>query len=311
MLGKVALIFPGQGSQYPGMGKELFEKFPAATAVYEEADRALGLSISELCFSGSAEDLKLTKNTQPAILTTATAAYRLLEEQGVRPDFVAGHSLGEYSGLVAAGSVSFPGAVSLVRRRGQYMQEAVPVGEGAMAAILGLDAATVDSVCRSAGDGQVVSAANLNSLRQIVIAGHRDAVNRAITLALESGARRAIMLPVSVPFHCSMLLPAETRLAADLDAFPFGDLRFPLITNVEARPVMKGEEARNALKIQVSRPVRWHETVRLLLDEGVDTFVEVGPGKVLTGLVRSIEKSVTMLNVEDERSLDQTLATLL
>ena len=303
-------MFPGQGSQYAGMGKELAEKFPAAAAVYEEADRALGFSISELCFGGSEEDLKLTANTQPAILTTATAAYRVLEQHGVRPDFVAGHSLGEYSGLVAAGSVSFAKAVSLVRRRGRYMQEAVPVGEGAMAAILGLDAAAVDDVCRRARDGQVVSAANLNSPRQVVIAGHRDAVGRALTLAKESGGRRAKLLPVSAPFHCSMMMPAETRLAADLDAMAFGDLKFPLITNVDARPVLEGKEARRALKLQVSRPVRWHETIRLLLEEGVDTFVEVGPGKVLTGLVRSIEKSVTMLNAEDERSLDQTLAAL-
>ena len=304
-------MFPGQGSQYAGMGKELAEKFPAAAAVYEEADRALGFSISELCFGGSEEDLKLTENTQPAILTTATAAYRVLEQHGVRPDFVAGHSLGEYSGLVAAGSVSFAEAVSLVRRRGRYMQEAVPVGEGAMAAILGLDATAVDDVCLRAGDGQVVSAANLNSPRQVVIAGHRAAVGRALILAKESGGRRAILLPVSAPFHCSMMMPAETRLAVDLDAIAFGDLKFPLITNVDARPVLEGKEARRALKLQVSRPVRWHETIRLLLEEGVDTFVEVGPGKVLTGLVRSVEKSVTMLNAEDERSLDQTLAALL
>ena len=304
-------MFPGQGSQYTGMGKELAERFPAAAAVYEEADRALGFSISELCFGGSEEDLKLTENTQPAILTTSTAAYRVLEQHGVRPDFVAGHSLGEYSGLVAAGSVSFAEAVSLVRRRGRYMQEAVPVGEGAMAAILGLDAAAVDDVCLRAGDGQVVSAANLNSPRQVVIAGHRAAVGRALTLAKESGGRRAILLPVSAPFHCSMMMPAETRLAADLDAIALGDLKFPLITNVDARPVLEGKEARRALKLQVSRPVRWHETIRLLLEEGVDTFVEVGPGKVLTGLVRSVEKSVTMLNAEDERSLDQTLAALL
>ncbi len=311
MSGRVALIFPGQGSQYAGMGKELAEKFPEAAAVYEQADQALGFSLTELCFGGPEEDLKLTENTQPAVLTTATAVYRVLEERGVRPDFVAGHSLGEYSGLVAAGSISFTEAVSLVRRRGQYMQEAVPVGEGAMAAILGLDAAAVHDVCLRATDGQVVAAANINSPRQIVIAGHRDAVDRALVLAKESGARRAILLPVSAPFHCSLMMPAETRLAPDLDAIGFGDLKFPLITNAEAQPVREGGEARRALKLQVSRPVRWHAIIRLLLDEGVDTFVEVGPGKVLTGLVRSVEKSVTMLNAEDERSLDQTLAALL
>jgi [acyl-carrier-protein] S-malonyltransferase len=311
---KIAFVFPGQGAQYAGMGRDVAEKFSAARATFEEADRALGFEISRLCFDGPEDELKLTENTQPAILTTSVALYRVLEERGIQPDFVAGHSLGEYSALVAAGSLALSAAVSLVRRRGRYMQEAVPVGEGAMAAVLGLDRTTLQSVCERAAaslGGQVVSPANLNSPTQVAIAGNREAVGRAVDLAKEAGAKRAILLQVSAPFHCALLEPAEERLAEDLDRCSFSDLQFPLVTNVDAQPIRSGTEARRALKRQVSRPVRWQETIEKLLDEGVRTFVEVGPGKVLLGLIRSIDKSVTMLNAEDEKSVENAVNALL
>ena len=238
------------------------------------------------------------------MLTTTIATYKLLEDRGIRPDFVAGHSLGEYSALVAAGALPFSSAVSLVRRRGQYMQEAVPVGEGAMAAILGLEKGQVEEICVTASNGQILSSANMNSLTQIVIAGHQEAVGRALTIAKEFGARRAMLLPVSAPFHCDMMRPAEIRLAKDLDEIKFENLQFPLISNVEAKPVLKGEEARRALKLQVSRPVRWYETIRWLLDEGVNTFVEVGPGKVLTGLCKRINKNFNSYNISNINELE-------
>ena len=308
---KIAFMFPGQGAQYAGMGRALAEKYPAAASVFEEADKALEVRISQLCFEGPEEALKLTENTQPAILTMSVSVHRVLAEKGIVPAFAAGHSLGEYSALVAAGSLSFREAVVAVRRRGRYMQEAVPVGEGAMAAILGgLDADAVRRICEQVADGDVVAPANFNSPMQTVISGHRTAVERALPVAREAGARRTILLPVSAPFHSSLMLPAEERLAADLDLLNFVDLEMPVVTNVDARPVETGAEARDALKRQPSRPVRWTETVRCLLDSGVDTFVEVGPGKVLAALVRSVEKSVTILNVEDESSLDHVLAVL-
>jgi [acyl-carrier-protein] S-malonyltransferase len=308
---KRALIFPGQGSQYAGMGRELFEKHAVARAVFEESDRVLGFSLSGLCFEGPEEQLKLTENTQPAILTMSIAAYRVLEERGIRPDFVAGHSLGEYSALVAAGALQLGDAVSLVRRRGRYMQDAVPVGAGAMAALLGIDLNVVLSVCERAAEGQVVAPANLNSPGQIAIAGHREAVERAIVLAKEAGARRAVPLAVSAPFHCALLKPAEDRLAIDLDDCRFADPKFSVVTNVDARPITTAAEARSALKRQVSRPVRWQESVEFMLAEGVRTFAEVGPGKVLLGLVRAVDKSVNMFNVEDEKSLENALSGLL
>lgn len=309
--GKIVFMFPGQGAQYAGMGRDLANGFPSAAALFKEADEALGFPISKLCFEGPEEELKLTENTQPALLTTAIATFRVLSDRGVVPDFVAGHSLGEYSALVAAGALPFPDTVSLVQRRGRYMQEAVPVGEGAMAAILGLDPDTVQLVCERARRSEVVSPANFNSPKQVVIAGHRTAVERAVVEAKVAGARRALMLPVSAPFHCSLMLPAEERLSEDLEAIEFKDPQFPVVTNVDAEPVTKGFEARDALRRQTSKPVRWDETIGFLLESGVDTFVEVGPGKVLTGLVRSVEKSVTMLNAEDETSLDHALAALL
>ena len=308
---KIALVFPGQGSQYPGMGREVSDKFSTARRAFEEADAALDFPISRLCFEGPEEKLKLTENTQPAILTASIALFRIFEEKGIRPDFVAGHSLGEYSALVAAGALKLGEAAVLVRRRGRYMQEAVPVGVGAMAALLGLDLPAVQAVCERAAQGQVVSPANLNSPGQIVIAGNREAVERAVPLAKEAGAKRAILLQVSAPFHCALMKPAEERLSVDLDQTSFCDLQYPLITNVDAQAISTAAEARTALKRQVSRPVRWEESVRRLLDEGVQTFVEVGPGKVLLGLIKSIEKSVTMLNVEDEKSVENVFSALL
>ncbi|HXX15527.1 MAG TPA: ACP S-malonyltransferase [Candidatus Eremiobacteraceae bacterium] len=306
-MGKVAFIFPGQASQYAGMGKQLAEKFPVARAVFDEADEALGISISKLCFEGGEDELKLTANTQPAILTVSVAALRVLAEKGVIADYVAGHSLGEYSGLVAAGSLSFTDAVKLVRKRGAYMQEAVPAGQGAMAAIMGLAPTVVIDVCKRAAQGEVCSAANLNSPEQTVISGQASAVKRGVEIASQSGAKRAVVLAVSAPFHSALMAPAQDRLEKDLVATKFGDLRMPLVTNVDADTIRKGEEARSALVRQVTMPVRWEESMRLLLDEGVNTFVEVGPGRVLIGLMRQIERSVTTLNVEDEKSLAATL----
>lgn len=306
----IAFLFPGQGAQYSGMGSSLAQAFPEARGVFDRADRALGFSISGLCFAGSAEDLARTENTQPAVLTTAMAAASVLMSRGLSPAYVAGHSLGEYSALVVADAVPFEVAVALVRKRGRYMQEAVPGGVGAMAAILGLNPSEVGAACASASDGRVVQPANFNSPIQVVIAGHKEAVERAIVESKARGAQRAMLLPVSAPFHCSLMQPAEERLARDLDGLEFRDLTIPMITNVDARMIRSGEEARDALKRQPSRPVRWQETIELLVRTGVDTFVEVGPGKVLSGLVRSIEKSVTMLHAEDEKSVEQTLAAL-
>jgi len=306
-MGKIAFLFPGQASQYPGMGKELADKYSAARAVFDEADKALGFSISQMCFAGSEEDLKQTANTQPAILTCSVAVHRVLAEKGIQPDFVAGHSLGEYSGLVATGALKFSEAVQLVRKRGQYMQEAVPAGQGAMAAIMGLSPAVATDVCKRAADGQVCSPANLNSPEQTVISGHAGAVKRAVEIASQLGAKRAVMLAVSAPFHCALMMPAQERLEKDLRQTQFLGLQVPLVTNVDADTENRGEEARDALVRQVSMPVRWEESIRLLIDEGVNTFVEVGPGRVLVGLLRQIERSVTALNVEDEKSLNTTI----
>lgn len=297
-------MFPGQGSQNPGMGKDLADKFPAARQVFEEADEALGFALSDLCFNGPAEQLQLTENTQPAILTTSVAALRVMESEGFpRPDFVAGHSLGEYSALVAGGALSLTDAVRTVRKRGEYMQEAVPVGTGAMAAILGADVETVAAACAEAAQGEICSAANINSPNQIVIAGAAAAIDRAIEIVKARGAKRAVKLNVSAPFHCAMMMPAQDRLALDLNELEFKDLAPPVVTNVDARPINKGAEARDALVRQVSQPVRWLESVEFLATQGVQTFIEIGPGKVLSGLVRQINRELRCLNVEDESSL--------
>jgi [acyl-carrier-protein] S-malonyltransferase len=300
----IAFIFPGQGSQHPGMGKDLAENFPAAKQVFEEADETLGFSLSGLCFNGPAEELQLTENTQPAILTTSIAALRAMQSEDFpAADFVAGHSLGEYSALVAADALSLSDAVKIVRARGGYMQEAVPVGTGAMAAILGADLQTVNDACDEAAQDEVCSPANINSPAQIVIAGDAAAIDRAIPILKERGAKRAIKLNVSAPFHCALMKPAQDRLAVDLEGTGFRDLTVPVVTNVDAKPVINAAEARESLVRQVSQPVRWLESVEFLINQGVQTFIEIGPGKVLSGLVRQINRDVRCVNVEDAASL--------
>jgi [acyl-carrier-protein] S-malonyltransferase len=306
-MSKLAFLFPGQASQYSGMGRDLAENFPESRAVFDEADSALGFPISKVCFEGSEDELKLTENTQPAILTVSIAAFRALEKRGIIPDFAAGHSLGEYSALVAAGALDFSTAVKLVRGRGRYMQEAVPSGEGAMAAILGLSPSDVAEVCRKAAQGEIVSSANLNSPEQTVISGAASAVKRAVEIASQSGAKRAVILPVSAPFHCALMVPAQKRLEPDLRAAHFGNLRFPVVNNVDAEAVSSGDEAREALIRQVTQPVRWLDSVHDMIESGVTIFVEVGPGKVLLGLLRQIDRSVRGLNVEDAASLQTAL----
>lgn len=308
---KTAYIFPGQGSQVVGMGRELYENFAASRAVFDEADSVLGFALSEMCFGGTAEDLALTANTQPAILTTSVAALRAMESEGFdAPDFVAGHSLGEYSALVAAGALSFADAVRTVRKRGSYMQEAVPVGVGAMAAILGLSADEVAAGCEAVAGDEVCSPANLNSPSQIVIAGHAAAIDRAIEELKGRGAKRAIKLNVSAPFHCALMKPAQDRLESDLKAIGFNDLVMPLIENVSAKPNQSGDRARTAVTEQVSNPVKWAPSVETMLALGVGTFVEVGAGKVLCGLVRQVSREARCLNVEDGESLRNSLSSL-
>ncbi len=301
---KTAFLFPGQGSQFAGMGKSLADEFPAARAVFEEADAALGFPLSKLCFEGPEEALKMTENTQPALLAVSTAACAVLGERGVRPDAVAGHSLGEYSALVAAGSLTFSAALRLVRSRGRYMQEAVPPSVGAMAALLRLPEGKLEDVLAEAARGEGVSAANLNSPDQVVIAGHRGAVERAIELAKAAGARRAVLLPVSAPFHCALMKPAQDRLAADLKSAAFAELSVPLVNNVAAREIRLGAEACQGLIDQVSNPVRWADSVRVLANAGVERWIEVGAGGVLTGLLKSIVPGVQGRKVGEATDLN-------
>jgi [acyl-carrier-protein] S-malonyltransferase len=291
----VGFLFPGQGSQHPGMGRDLHDSFPESREIFERADAALGFPLARLCFEGSEEDLARTEITQPAVLTVSIAALRALEARGVRPGGAAGHSLGEYSAHVAAGTITFEDAVRTVHLRGRFMQEAVPLGVGSMAAILGLDRAAMERICAEAAEGEIVSPANLNGGGQIVIAGHAGAVRRASARALEAGAKRAVPLAVSAPFHCALMEPARERLRPVLEAVPFRDPDVPVYTNVDAEPVRSGRAAREALLRQVASPVRFEDSVRRMAADGFLRFAEVGPGRVLAGLVRRIRKDVEVL----------------
>jgi len=286
------------------MGKEIFDAHASARQVFLEADEAIGFPLSDLCFQGPDDALKLTKNTQPAILTASIAVLRVLQERGIHPDYVAGHSLGEYSALVCSGSLSLKDAVCAVRKRGAYMQEAVPAGRGAMAAVLGLDAEAVQEVCSAASSAGIVAPANFNAPDQTVISGEVGAVRLAAEIAMQRGAKRVLPLPVSAPFHCDLMAPAQERLAADLGRMEFRDLAVPLITNVDAAAVVEGRIARDSLIRQVCRPVRWVESMRYLVDRGVDRFVEVGPGKVLCGLVKKIAPEIPAYGVEGIRGIE-------
>ncbi len=302
-----AFLFPGQGSQSVGMGRELAAMYPVARETFDEADAALGYKLSQLCFEGPEDQLKLTEITQPAILTMSVAAWRVLQSKGITPAYVAGHSLGEYSAHVAAGTLAFADAVRTVRSRGKYMQEAVPVGVGAMAAVLAMATDKVQQLCIECAQGEICCAANLNSPDQTVISGSKAAVERAAALAKERGAKRAIMLPVSAPFHCALMQPAQDRLATDLAALSFHAPEIPVMCNVDAALVTTADEARDALIRQVTGAVQWDSSMRSLIALGVENFVEVGPGKVLCGLMKQIDKSRSCFNVEDEASLQKTV----
>lgn len=299
-MSKTSFLFPGQGSQYAGMGKDLAENFSIARHTFEEADEALGFKLSDLCFNGPEEDLKLTFNTQPAILTASIAALRVVQQEaGLQADCVAGHSLGEYSALVCGGALTLADAVRTVRSRGTFMQEAVPVGVGAMAAMLSIESEELAAICAEAAQGEVVAPANFNSPGQIVIAGHATAVNRTIELAKAKGFRKAMLLPVSAPFHCALMQPAADRLKEVLDCVTIHPLTLPVVTNVEATANQDAGRVRELLVAQVCAPVRWEQSVHAMINQGVSRFVEIGPGKVLTGLVKRINKEMTLVNIED------------
>jgi len=303
-----AFLFPGQGSQAVGMGKGFYEGSTGAKAVFEEANDALGFDLARLVFEGPEAELALTANTQPAVLTASVAAATACAERGLKPALAAGHSLGEYTALVIAGALRFADAVRIVRKRGEFMQEAVPVGTGAMAAIMGIELAAVEQVCSDAAKGEVVEIANVNSAMQIVIAGHRTAVERAVALATERGGKMSVMLPVSAPFHCSLMTPAGTRLAPELEAAAVSDPKIPVVRNVDAGVTRKAEDVRPFLLRQVASPVRWTECVQRLASEGATAFVEVGPGRVLSGLLRRIMKEARGQSIEDPAGLEKALA---
>jgi [acyl-carrier-protein] S-malonyltransferase len=300
-----AFVFPGQGSQYAGMGRDVAEKYPIARLVFDDIDRALGFSISKLCFEGSEEQLKLTENTQPAILAVSSAIHAVLEDLGsTRRDLVAGHSLGEYSAIVSVGGLTPPEAARIVRMRGKFMQEAVPVGTGAMAALIGATVEQAREICDEGANGEILSVANINAPGQIVIAGTKSAVDRAIDLAKKKGVRRALPLPVSAPFHSALMKPAEEKMRTVLDEAPLKDLWVALVSNVDASPIGTATAVRNALLRQVASPVRWVESVQRMISMGVRRFVEVGPGNVLTGLIKRIDSSVELVNVSDVASIE-------
>jgi [acyl-carrier-protein] S-malonyltransferase len=304
-----AFVFPGQGSQFAGMGKDVAERFPTAKRTFDEIDAALGFSISKLCFEGPDDQLKLTENTQPAILAVSSAIHAVLVEKGAaKRDLVAGHSLGEYSAIVSVGGLTPPEAAAIVRQRGRFMQEAVPVGTGAMAALIGPSVEDARAICEEAAQGEVVSVANINAPGQIVIAGTKSAIDRAIDVAKKRGVRRAVPLPVSAPFHCDLMKPAEERLRPVLESANFKDLWTSLVSNVDASPIGTAHAVRNALIRQVASPVRWVESVQKMISMGVRRFVEVGPGNVLTGLIKRIDANVELVNVSDAASIESFVA---